>query len=473
MLRYLQDLTSLVSLGFLAFNASPDAETLGLGVPAFRPPSVLQPVTGGPLDESRYTFQMLYAFTGGTDGAGPGGDLIADANGALYGTVGSGGGHGGGQGCGLSGCGAVFKLTPGPSGYTESILYGFYGSDYNDGDGPSSGVIADKSGALYGTTLLGGSAGIGTVFKLTPTPSGYTETVLYSFQGGSDGSDPEAGLIADASGALYGTTFLGGSTSCAPLTCGTVFKLTPTASGYQESILHSFQWGNDGFNPYGGLIIDKSGALYGTTSHGGSANIHCGTVFRLVPRKASSADGSSYSKETLYAFGGGQDGCNPVATLVADKHGTLYGTTGSGGGTICGSGTGCGTAFKLTPTGRGYAESILYRFAPPTKTDDGWYPESKLTLRDGTLYGTTLAGGQSGYHGYGTVYKLTPTRSGYRESIIHVFHYTADGAYPQAGLLADGGLLFGSAPVGGGGGGTTCGARGLYGCGVIFKLTPR
>ena len=211
---------------------------------------------------------VLYRFLGGSDGSYPYASLIADKEGALYGTT--------------PGGGTAFRLTPptkGQAAWTETVLYSFKGG--SDGQGPQSGLTADNWGALYGT------AG-DTVFKLTPPSKGHwTETVLHSFTG-SDGSNPSARLIADKEGALYGTTIEGGSSCqqnvCCQQTfgCGTVFKLTPPDKGqtaWTETVLHSFLGGSDGKNPRAGLIFDKEGALYGTTQGGGTAD--SGTVFKL------------------------------------------------------------------------------------------------------------------------------------------------------------------------------------------------
>jgi uncharacterized repeat protein (TIGR03803 family) len=200
--------------------------------------------------------------------------------------------------------GTVFKLTPpakGQTAWTEAVLYNFCSPlDCSDGLQPYSSLIADKQGALYGTTQSGGSFFGGTVFKLTPPAKGqaaWTETVLYSFRIGSDGQEPSAGLIADKQGALYSTTMAGGSSGG-----GTVFKLTPPAKGqtaWAETVLYSFKGGSDGQEPSAGLIADNQGALYGTTIGGGitcnpsSPRSGCGTVFKLTlcPEKNGDHDG--------------------------------------------------------------------------------------------------------------------------------------------------------------------------------------
>jgi uncharacterized repeat protein (TIGR03803 family) len=266
-----------------------------------------------------YTESFLYSFQGGTDGTGPLGNLIADKTGALFGTT---------QAGGASNSGTVFKMTPSGKSYTESVLYFFQAG--NDGAGPSASLVADKTGALFGTTSFGGVTNGGTVFKLTPSGSGYSESILYAFRGGNDGAHPSSSLIADKAGALYGTTPGGG------VGYGTVFVLTPSGSGYLETVLYRFQGGNDGGRPVGGLYADKTGTLWGATLEGGTPGCNCGTVFKLTPSSL------GYAESVLYRFGG-VDGAQPEAGLITDKTGALYGTTDYGGA------LNFGTVFKLTP----------------------------------------------------------------------------------------------------------------------------
>jgi uncharacterized repeat protein (TIGR03803 family) len=329
-----------------------------------------------------YTESVIYNFQGGTDGEVPAAGLIADTTGALYGTTANGGN---GPCSGGFGCGTVFKLTPSGTSYVESVLYRFKGGS-TDGAVPDASVIIDKHGALYGTTSTSGAYGGGTVFKLTPSGTSYTESVLWSFGNGSDGSSPRASLIerTGGKGALYGTTVAGGG-ACS---CGTVFKLTPSGSGYTESILHSFQNGNDGAYPVAGLLAGGKGALYGTTLNGGgaafcssSSNLGCGTVFKLTP------NGLSYTESILYSFQGGNDGSNPLGGLVS-KNGALFGTTANSGP------YGFGTVFELTPGGLGYTEMVLHSFKG-SLNNDGAYPQAGLIFghKSAELYGTTFSGG--------------------------------------------------------------------------------
>ena len=296
----------------------------------------------------------------------------------------------------IQGCGTVFKLVPSGSRYKKKTVYDFLGYSVGDGVWPYAGLTAGQGGTLYGTTFEGGE-GLGNVFQLTPSGTGYKEGSIYSFPFSSSGSvfpegvAPQATLLSDSSGALYGTTSFGGTCSFQPITgCGVAFKLTPSGSGYAFSLLYSFQGGSDGFGPVAGLIADSSGALYGTTEYGGPANL--GTVFKLTP------SGSGYIESVMYAFQGGSDGALPVAGLVAGKQG-LYGTTASGGP------ANVGTIFELTASGSHYAESLLYTFQGG---NDGAEPVAGLVAgKTGVFYGTTQTGGA---YGVGTVFALN-TRS--------------------------------------------------------------
>jgi uncharacterized repeat protein (TIGR03803 family) len=340
-----------------------------------------------------YAESILYRFHG-KDGSEPQGPLLED-KGALYGVTLIGG---------ASGNGTVFKLAPKVWGYTFTALHSFNGA--GDGSQPSGGLIADQSGSLYGTTQFFGSKKSGTVFKLTPTKSGYAFSVIYTFHGGNDGAYPLAGLIADTAGALYGTTSGGGTGKQ-----GTVFKLTPTRTGYAERIVYSFQGGSDGSGPAAALLAGANGSFYGTTLGGGIVACYtyaCGTVFALMPA------GSGYTERVLYRFRGGNDGAEPAATLVGGAGGTLYGTTLRGGGTdsVCPNypqPSGCGTVFTLTPSGSSYAETVLYPFQGGA---GGSLPYAGLTA-DGTgaVYGATYSGGDSacGRGGpCGTVFRVKP-----------------------------------------------------------------
>ncbi len=319
---------------------------------------------------------VLYAFKGGTDGAGPFGALMLDASGIMYGTTASGGGCTALQ----YGCGTIFKLTPDG---TETVLYAFQGG--SDGFQPFGSVVIDQAGNLYGTTAGGGTynaacaEGCGTVFELQPNG---TKITLYEFQGGDDGEGPRGALISDTSGTLYGTTAVGGGCSASQFGCGTVFEVTPSG---QESILYAFQGGSDGLEPFAGVTMDSTGNLYGTTFGGGTPGC-CGVVFE-VP-----AGGGS--ETVLYGFLGGSDGASPIAGVVRDTKGNLYGTTYWGGGLAAQRRDfgGCGTVFELSKHGH---ESILYRF---DKAGGSGPSAGLLAGAHGKFFGTATAGGK-GNHG--------------------------------------------------------------------------
>jgi uncharacterized repeat protein (TIGR03803 family) len=375
-------------------------------------------------------FRVLYAFTGQADGGIPG-PVILDSAGNLYGTT----LVGGDLDClrGL-GCGAVFKLDETGK---ETVLYRFTGGP--DQEDPNGGLVRDAVGNLYGTTQ-GFNAGFGTVFKLD---SDGEQTVLHAFTGGMDGRLPFAGVVRDAAGNLFGTTNIGGVSGN-----GTVFEVD--ADG-KETILHSFAGGADGYEPFGGLVRDEAGSLYGTTAQGGDRACSCGTVFRLE------TDGE---ETVLHRFTGGLDGAVPGTTLVQDAGGNLYGTTSQGGGTGCAN-AGCGTVFKLDTTGK---ETVLYRFKGGA---DGAGPSAGLILdAAGNLYGATGAGGdlncssQLAPAGCGTVFKLD--KSG-KQVVLHAFERGTGGEHPAGTLARDAaGNLYGSAEFGGG----------AAGDGLVFKLKP-
>jgi uncharacterized repeat protein (TIGR03803 family) len=377
-----------------------------------------------------YTETILHEFTADPDGTAPKAQaLTIDAAGNLYGTTIA----GGGPPCTATQCGTVFKLTRNAAGaYTESVIWKF-GSGADGGE-PSGGVMVDSSGNLYGTTMLGGNTtacatdGCGTVFKLTPNGTGsYTESAIWKFNGGSDGSVPLTGLVADGAGNLYGTTTRGGNTGCAagPPGCGTVYKLTTNGAGsYTESVIHVFSAGTtDGYDPTAKLAIDSAGNLYGTVRNGGAH--YRGAVFKLSP-----STNGAYVETILYSFGGGNtDGAYPWGGVVIGDAGALYGTTQRGGDSTCQDG--CGTIYKLVPTGTGsYDETVLARFAG---WQDGSNPMSMLMLdARGDLYGTAR---DDGIHGKGTVFKLSEQPelpelslvSALLQSYTILFGVTADG----------------------------------------------
>jgi len=365
---------------------------------------------------------VLWTF-GGVTGESPFDALIEDASGNLYGTTSYGG---------ANDDGTIFKLSPDGA---ISVLYAFRGEAHGDGQSPYAGVIADRKGNFYGTTLYGGSGTEGTVFELKETG---TETVRAS------AGQPFAGVIR-INGDLYGANSMGGASSD-----GSVFKLAQDGT---LTTLHSFAGGTDGAVPVGGLVADKEGNLYGTTEWGGAGadcytTAGCGIIYKISP------DGT---EKVLHALQNthGNDGANPYAGLAFDTAGNLCGTTYQGGF------HGYGTVFKLAPNG---SESVVYSFRGGS---DGAHPEAGVVLRNGKLYGTTVDGGagaQCAATGCGTVFKVSPDRVGH---LLYAFQGGSDGAHPYAALIADKtGYLYGTTSNGGD---LNCGSG--YGCGVVFRVT--
>jgi uncharacterized repeat protein (TIGR03803 family) len=449
--------------------------------------------------QAQFGQNVLYTFTGLADGAAPTAPVIA-LNGDLYGTTVNGGDTSGSNCPGLNpptGCGVVFKLSP-PSGgsgsWTETVLYTFTGGA--DGSYPQASLVPDSKGNLYGTASSGGDTsgtnctvfgGCGVVFELSPPSGGkvpWTETVLYTFTGGDDGSLPYAGLIFDSLGHLYGTTIGGGSSDY-----GTVFELSPPAGGkgpWTETVLYPFTGVIDGNNPFAALIFDSIGNLYGT-AFGGSRG--SGVAFELSPESGGSCpsgtnQGNNWCETVLYDFTGGKDGGSPYASLTFDAKGNLYSTTAIGGdthGPNCKSTGGCGVVFEISPPSGGsgsWKETVLYPF---TGSTDGGYPEASVIFdSQGNLYSTTVDGGNttgtncSASSGCGVVFKASPPISGttWTESAIYTFNGGSDGAFPYASLIFNSaGNLYSTAYGGGDLSGSNC--AGIGGCGVVFELMPQ
>ncbi|MGC9948411.1 MAG: choice-of-anchor tandem repeat GloVer-containing protein [Bryobacteraceae bacterium] len=464
--------------------------------------------------------KVLYSFTGQADGANPRSGVVSDSQGNLYGTTYFGG---------TAGMGVVYKLDT--SG-NETVLHSFTGG--LDGKAPIAGVLLDPAGYIYGTTYYGGAGSSGVVYKLDP--AGHY-TVLYSFAGGTDGRNPYAGLARDSAGNLYGTTeYGGGDTACSYLGCGTVFKVDTAG---HETVLHGFTYGIDGIFPQAGVLLDAAGNLYGTTLQSGSG-LGLGTVYKLdnagvetslYSFTGNGAGGSpspgdlirdpagnlygttsggaadsfaglgvvyklaaSGQETVLYTFAGGAAGSQPQAGVTRDSAGNLYGTANGGtagagivyeldpegqltplyafpmgvgynsyagvvrdaagnlyGTTYQGGPANAGAVYKLDAAGR---YTMLYGF---TGGADGSNPMAGV-VRDpaGNLYGTTQYGGATGA---GVVYKLDPAG---RETVLHSFTGSPDGAYPTAGVIRDSaGNLYGATPWGGASGG-----------GVVYKVDP-
>jgi uncharacterized repeat protein (TIGR03803 family) len=364
------------------------------------------------------TFKVLYSFdSDANDGLDPQGGLIRDKAGNFFGVTVYGG---------VSDKGTIFSVHPDG---TETKLYDFASTP--DGGLPRGTLFPDKPGNFYATTTIGGAAGDGAVVKLAPDG---VESVLYSFRGESDGYEPIGDLIGDKQGNLYGVTIAGGNFTCLQTGCGVIFKLAADGS---ETVLHAFA-GTDGFYPVASVITDKAGNLYGTTSGGGANGL--GVVFKLAP------DGT---ETVLHSFAGGSDGAIPWSGLLLDKSGDLYGTTTAGGGSANCDG-GCGTIFRLTPDG---TEAVLHAFSGAA---DGSLPtESLIRGGDGDFYSVATAGGKKNL---GTIFRMSPKG---KFTVLHAFR-GKDGSAPNGKLLMDKkGNLFGAAYYGG-----------KEGQGVVYELKP-
>jgi uncharacterized repeat protein (TIGR03803 family) len=382
------------------------------------------------------TLTTLYSFAGGSDGGNPFASLISDGQGNLYGTA-----------QGFQSNGTVFELSPAAGGgWTLTTLYTFQGG--SDGAAPIANLVFDGHGNLFGTTVAGGGGngsgchlnGCGTVFELSPDGSGgWHKTEVHQFQGGPDGQNPSTFLIFDRAGNMYGTTDSGGGPcNSSSIGCGIVFEFSPVAGGgWKETIVHRFGRGTDGNNPIGGLVFDASGNLYGTTYKGGLINtacpFGCGIVYELSP-----AAGGGWTEKGLHAFAGSSDGASPLSGLTFDRAGNLYGTTFAAGA------HGNGLVYRLVPNASGgWTEQVLYSFLGHP---DGAIPEAGVVLdAAGNLYGTTPAGGAS--CGCGTVFKLTPANSGFWTfTLLYSFTGGNDGREPNPNgplVLDSTGKLFG------------------------------
>lgn len=334
-----------------------------------------------------WTHNVLYSFTGGADGGEPYKGVTLGPQGNLYGTAGVGGLYTGP--CIDTGCGVVFKLTNSGGVWTQRVIHSFTGG--NDGYGPGAGVTVDAHGKVYGTTPTGGANGFGIVYELKPDGNGqWTETAIHTFAGGTDGIGGSAGRLAlDSSGNVYGLCTTGGANGA-----GVVFELTPNPSGeWTETILYTFKDAPSSGFPYGALVADAKGNLYGTTYYAGKNDL--GTVYRLSQRNG------VWTQAWMYSFKGGTAGSSPISTLAADAAGNLYGTTSEGGAAACG----CGAVFKLTLSDAAApVYSVVYRFKGPP--DGAFVYNGMVADSSGTvLYGATVHGGT---FNEGALYRFTP-----------------------------------------------------------------
>src|SRR5215813_5578356 len=323
---------------------------------------------------------------------------------------------------------------------TTDVIFSF---NEDDGEYADTDLETDSAGNIYGTTVLGGDHGSGTVFQLTPTLNGWVQNVLYSFTGGADGGEPYKGVSIDGQGNLYGTAVTGGSGGCEG-GCGVAYKLTNSGGTWAQTVIHAFTGGDDGSGPGARVTVDRNGNVYGMTPTGGTYGV--GTIYRLHPHAG------GYTFQVIHTFTGGNDGATGSAGRMLLQNGRLFGAATAGG--IYGS----GVAFELTPTAVGEWDfRTLYSFHGQP---DGSFPYGAL-LRAGSgkIYGTTYYGGKNGI---GSVYELSPRHVGEWDGrVIYSFQSGNDGNSPISNLVQDAaGNLYGTTSEGG------------LGSGVIFKLSP-
>jgi uncharacterized repeat protein (TIGR03803 family) len=406
--------------------------------------------TVAPGSAAAATEKVLYSFCQNStcpDGSVPYAPLLMDGSGVFYGTA---------YGGGANASGVVFRLTKSGTNWVYDVLYDFCAqSSCTDGSFPGAGLIMDDAGKLYGTTNFGGTHNGGTVFRLSPTNTGWTHSILHNFCFASNcagGTFPTGPLMMDAAGDIYGTTYGGGLHNA-----GTAYRLSHTNTGWQETVLHNFCARtncNDGSTPLGGLIMDGSGNLYGTAVAGANTNNlcpnggTCGVVFQLTHGS------TGWTEHVLHAFcaqatcGGGG---SPFGGLIMDGAGNLYGTAWTLGA------NGFGTVFKMSHTSAGWTYNVLHSF----NYFNGANPHDSL-IRDGAgkIYGMAVGGGT---HSNGVVFELS---SGGQETVLHNFCTQTgcpDGSTPYGGLVMDGaGNFYGTTSKGGN----------SIGGGVVFKLTP-
>jgi uncharacterized repeat protein (TIGR03803 family) len=389
---------------------------------------------------------VIYRFQGYSDGCAPYGGLISDKAGNFYGTTSG--------SCVPESYGSVFELSPPPpigGPWTETVLYSFSGGSF--GEGPRAGLVFDQTGNLYGMTFAGTA---GTVFQLSPPAKKgdpWTETAIYTFQGDTQ---PRGDLVLDKAGNLYGVTAVGGEKGD-----GAVFQLTPSQGGaWTETVIHSFT-GRDGANPESGPIISPTGNLIGTLLNGGKNGF--GAVYEL---KAPVTKGGAWTEHVLYSFKGGSD-VSGSSRLVFDRQGHLDGVGGGGA-------FGQGAAFQLTRQGSSWAEVVIYSFCAQSNCADGNEPIGSLIVdKAGNIYGTTEFGGNGPtcrpFSSCGTVFQLKLQGGAWTETVLYSFKHGRDAHNPVAPLaFGKFGVLYGTTPFGG----TLAGQCYLIGCGAVFKARP-
>ncbi|HTZ97680.1 MAG TPA: choice-of-anchor tandem repeat GloVer-containing protein [Terriglobales bacterium] len=433
------------------------------------------------LASGQWNESVLYSFQGGTDGEYPLGRTVFDSVGNLYGITTS----GGASSC-WGNCGTVYELTPPIERggvWTESVLHVFLGHP-GDGNWPQGGLVTDSNGNLYGSTGYGGTGscevlgtypGCGTVYEMSPpTRKGgsWTETILYDFQGGNDGFVPFGDLVIDNAGNLYGATLYGGGRgkNCGDgfyQYCGTIYELSPprmNGGAWTEQVLYSFTGipvgaaVGDGANPNGGLVLDNTGSIYGTTQIGGVAGSVVpgwGTVFKLTPP----SKGNQWTETVMYRFLGGSDGRTPTGSLTSDPEGNLYTVTQLGGENLQQE----GTVSELARKNNGqWVHYILHSFSGG---DDGGEPESGVAFdSEGNLYGDATYGGAAVH---GTLYEIHLMLTGNPSfEVVYNFGGPPNGSFPISSITFDSfGDMYGTTGYGGTGANCTV----FPGCGTVFQ----
>jgi uncharacterized repeat protein (TIGR03803 family) len=379
------------------------------------------------VNASAQTEKILYSFGNGNDGYSPQGGLVSDGKGNLYGVALFGG---------LLNQGTAFELTPNANGtWNEKVIYTFGNSNSIDGNFPVGPLTADGRGNLYGAAVAGGTYSAGAIFELSPEANGtWTEKVIYSFTGGSDGASPYGGVVFDAMGNLYCTPSIGGADGF-----GTVLELVLGADGsWTDKTLHTFTGKDDGASPYSGVTFDTAGNLYGMASSGPK---DYGVLFQLAPQS-----NGTWTERIIYSFTGGNGGLESDGDVVIDKQGNLYTA-------------GIYSVLKFTQNQGGtWTRQIIHEFIGGS---DGASANSALALdAAGSVYGTTYSGGLH----QGTVFKLTPGSDGtWAEQILHTFQGGKDGQFPYAsGVTLDSdGNVYGTTENGG-----------PLNEGVVYEITP-
>jgi hypothetical protein len=389
--------------------------------------------------EAKVKEATLYSFTGGSDGSFPHAGVISDAKGNLYGVTSSGG---------ADHSGVIYELSPpkhGATTWTQTTLYSFTGG--NDGANPQADLMMDAKGNLYGTTYSGGASGQGVTFQLVrhKVKDTWKFRTMWSFTGGNDGGVPAGSLSMDSAGNLYGTTTQGGIG-----VVGTVFELTPASAGKKwiERVLYNFTGNNDGGEPMGNVLLGSDGNIYGTTAGYGEFNY--GVVYRLT----APVSGGDWGFSVLHAFQGGSDGEVPRDGLIQDTNGTLYGAT-------AGFANSYGNVFQMNTDGSNY--NVIYTVSGGQGfTGNG--PWQTVTMgANGTIYGTTYADGQSSF---GEVFQLAPQAGNtWIPTVLYTFPGGAGGQYSYSKVLIDTvGRLYG----------TTYGVAGQGGFypGTVWQIKP-